>query len=112
MSATVIFGFEPSSFPHETGKAPPRDRLHANEVQAIGNAKIEDPDHVLMGDLPGENQLLLETEQNIGISGQISTNDLERHQTVQFAVPRFIDGPHPTLAEDLQNLIAGIEGRS
>ena len=48
---------------------------------------------------------MFETLQNVGVISQIRSNNLDRHQSVQFAVAGFVDGPHAALPEHMQDLV-------
>src|ERR1035438_1962551 len=83
--------------------------LHADEADALSLAQVENADHVLMRDVAGENELLLEARKNRGIRRQFRTDDLERDQAVELAVPSLVDGAHAALPENAKDLVAFTE---
>src|SRR6266566_2428505 len=82
------------------------DVLHRDEFHALGFTDVENSNHVLVGDLPRENQFLFEAFQHDPGIGKLGLDDFNGHQTVQFAVFRLIDGTHRALAQDFQNFVA------
>src|SRR5689334_17328948 len=97
-------------FTYQRRQASSPDVFHADEVQVVGNAEIEDANHVLVGNLAGQNQFLLKSLQDIGISGQVGTNDLERDYPVKLTVPGFVNRTHATVTQQLQDFIPGLQG--
>src|SRR5208282_3172770 len=83
--------------------------FHADEADALRLTQIENADHVLVRDVAGENELLLEARQNGRIHRQFRTDDLERNQPVKFAVAGLIDGAHAALPEHSHDLVASTE---
>ena len=77
----------------------PVDVFHADETDALGLPQVVNADHVLVRDIAGENELLLEAQQNRGIGCQFGTDDFERDQAVQFAVAGLVHGAHTALPE-------------
>ena len=86
-------------------EVPPLDELHGDELEALGHAQVINADDVLVGDLAGQDQLLLEAREDLGIAGQFGADDLHRQQAVQLAVPGLVDRPHAAFPEHLENLI-------
>ena len=87
------------------------DKLHGDELDAVGLPEIENANHVFVGYLPRENQLLLEAVKNFRIDGKFRANDFQRDEAVHFAVARFIHSAHAALAEELQDFVARSEDR-
>ncbi len=85
---------------------PPFDVIHGDELASIRAAQIEDPDHVLVRHLAGENQLLLEAPENIGMAGQLRADHLESYQPVQLMIARLVYSAHAAFAQPLQDLVA------
>ncbi|PYT31590.1 MAG: hypothetical protein DMG57_04730 [Acidobacteria bacterium] len=56
---------------------------------AVPKSKI--PNHILVRDLPREDQLLFEAPQNVGTPGQLRPDDLERCQPIELMIPDLID---------------------
>ena len=59
-----------------------------------------------MGNFSGEYQFLLETREDVGISGQFRFDDLQCNQTFDFAVRRFVNRAHSTAAQPTDNFVA------
>ena len=93
-------------FHQDALQIPPFDVIHRDELASIGAAEIEDPDDVLVGDLPGENQLLFEAAENIGMAGQLRADHLEGYQPVQLMIARLVHRAHAALAQPLQDFVA------
>ena len=85
------------------------DELHGDELHAIGFVQVVNADDVLVRDLPGQHQLLLEARQDGGIPGQVGTNDLQPNNALDFHVAGFIDRAHAAHAEQLLDLVAAAE---
>ncbi len=83
--------------------------FHADEADAVGLTQVVNADHVLVGDVAGENELLLEALQNRGIGRQFGTDDLERDQAVEFAVAGLVHRAHAALPEHAQDFVASTE---
>src|SRR5437763_204853 len=83
--------------------------LHGDELQAIGVAQVVDPNDILVSDLMGEYQFLLETIENGGVSRQFRSNHFERDHAIHFAIPRPVNRAHAPFAEKLENLVASPE---
>ena len=56
-------------------RSSPVDVFHADEANALRLAQIVNADHILVRDVTGENQLLLEAGEDCGIGGQLRTDD-------------------------------------
>ena len=82
------------------------DVLHRDEFHALGFTDVENSNHVLVGDLPRENQFLFETLQHDPGIGKLGLDNFNGHQPVQLAVFRLIDRAHRALAQDFQNFVA------
>ncbi|MFZ0981063.1 MAG: hypothetical protein WAN23_16790 [Candidatus Acidiferrales bacterium] len=59
-----LLGTQPTLVIEEGFEVLPLDELHGDELDSACFAEIEDPNHVAMRDLAGENQLLLEALKN------------------------------------------------
>ena len=81
------------------------DEVHGDELDAIGFAKIENANDVFVRDLPGQDQFVLETGENVGPAGEFGTNDFQRDETIDFAISRFVDRAHASFAEELQDFV-------
>ena len=90
---------------HQAAQVLTLDELHGDELHAVGLAQVVNADDVLVGDLGGEKQLLLEAVNDGLVAGQIGADDFQRHHAIQFDVPGFVDRAHPTFAEDLQHFV-------
>ena len=97
---------------HQAAQVLTLDVLHGDELHAIGFAQVVDPDDVLVGDLGGQKQFLLEAVNDGLVAGQVGPDDFQRHHAIQFAVARFVDRAHPAFAEDLQDFVALAENRA
>ena len=79
------------------------DVRHRDVLDAVDLSEVVNADDVLVGDLAGEQELLLEPALDIlrpvGILRRLRANDLQRDGDVQLRVPRLIDGAHPADAE-------------
>ncbi len=104
-----LLGREFSLAAQERAEVVAIDVFHADEADTIRLAQVVNADHVLVRDIAGENELLLEAQQNRGISCQLGPDDLERDQAVQFAVAGLVHGPHTALSEHTQDFVASAE---
>src|SRR5439155_5925739 len=84
----------------------PLDVVHADELDPLRFAQVENADHVLVRHLPGQDQLLLEPPQHLLLIGELGTDHLERHDAVELAVARLVDRPHAALAQQFEDFIA------
>ena len=80
--------------------------FHGDELHAFSLAEVVDAHYILVGDLPGKNQFLLEPSQNLAIGCEFWPNDLERDKSVHLVVPRLVDGSHAAFPELLQYFVA------
>ena len=90
----------------------PLDVLHRDELHPLGRPEVEDPDDVGVRDLARRDQLVLEPFEDLPVPGEVAADDLDRHESVDLAVSRLVDGPHPPLAEQCQDLVAVSEDAS
>src|ERR1019366_9372184 len=81
------------------------DKLHGDELHALGFAEIVNADHVAVGDLMSEQQLLLETGEDRGVRSQFRPDNLQCDEPVKFAIGGLVDSAHTALAEQLENFI-------
>ena len=88
------------------------DEFHGDELHAVGFAEVIDPHHVLVRDLGGEDELLLEAIDDGLTTGQVGANYFQRNRAVQFNVQRLVDGAHAAHAEYIEYLVAPTEHRS
>src|SRR5664280_461937 len=75
------------------------DELHGDELHAVSFVQIVNANDVLMSDLAGKHQLLLEASEDGGISGEVRANYLEAGDPLDFYVAGFVDGAHAAHAE-------------
>jgi hypothetical protein len=112
ISATSSAGSAPRSlrsrpaFFEESLKVLPLDELHRDKPGVIGLADVEDPHHVPVGHLSGENDLLLEALQDIRVVSQVRPDDLEGHHAVELQISRSVHRPHAAEADQLFDPIA------
>ncbi len=89
------------------------DKRHRDVLEAVDLADVVDADDVLVGDLAGEQQLLLEPllehPRRARVGGHFGADHLERHRHAQLFVPRLVDGAHAAGAEQLDDVIAVAE---
>ena len=90
---------------HQAAQVLTLDELHGDELHAVGLAQVVDPDDVLVGDLGGQKQFLLEAVNDGLVAGQIRADDFQRHHAIQFDVARLVDRAHPAFAQDLQDFV-------
>ena len=87
--------------------------FHREVVRPVHFAQVVGPDHVAVGDLAGEADLLLEALERDAASDQcFGTERLDRHGLLQLAVERPVHHTHPARPEDLLHLVAVGEQRS
>ena len=83
---------------------------HRDVLEAVDLADVVHADDVLVRDLAGEQQLLLEPllEHAGGgrIVGHLGPHGLERHGHAQFGVPRLVHRAHAAGAEQLDDVVA------
>ena len=104
-----VFGRELSVAAQDGPQILAVDVLHADETNPIRFAQVKNADDIFMRDVARENELLLEAQQDRGVRRQFRTNHLQRDQTIQFTVARFVDGTHAALSQDAQNFVASAE---
>ena len=86
------------------------EERHRDVLEAVDLADVVDADDVLVRDLAGEQQLLLEPllehagGQRIG--GHFGTDGLQRHRDAELGVPGLVDGAHAARAQQLDDVIA------
>ncbi len=85
------------------------DELHGDELDAVGFVQVVDADDVLVRDLAGQHQFLLEARQDGRIAGKVGTNDLQPDDAFHFHVAGFVDCAHAAHAEHLVDLVAAAE---
>jgi hypothetical protein len=96
----------------EVAKVLPFDKLHGDELDAVGVAQVVNADDVAVGNFTGENYFLLEALQNLGITGQFGTDHFQSDGAAQFAVLCLVNGPHAAFADHLENLVTSAQHRS
>jgi len=62
--------------------------------------------YIFLGDLPGKNQFLLESLQNLFVDRQLRPDHFQSDQAVELEVPSFVDGAHAAFAKNLHNFVA------
>src|SRR5215207_9778432 len=72
-------------------------------------AKIMDGDDVRMTDCRGGAGLTPETLRRAFVEDEVLMEDLDRHYIADVQAPGAVDGPHPALAQPLDELVLGIE---
>ena len=85
------------------------DKLHGDELHSVGVAEIVDANDILVSDLMGEQEFLLESRQDRCIGGEFRPDQFQSHGTVKFPVVGFVDGAHPALTQQLQDLVAATQ---
>ena len=85
------------------------DVLHGDELHAFGFAEVVDADDVFVGDLGGEEELLLEALDDGAVAGELGTDDLEADGAADLDVPGFVDGAHAADAEHLDDFVTVAE---
>ena len=83
------------------------EQLQGNEWRAIGLADLENLDDVGMME-PGDSLGLdPDAGQMIGAAPSVSTDHLHGNLAIQSPLPRPIDDPHTSLAQQVEDLISG-----
>ena len=90
----------------------PFDELHGDELDAFGIAQIEDAHDILVRDLAGEQEFLLEAGENGRVGGELGADEFESNGAVEFAVAGFVDGSHAAFAQQVQDFVAAAENVS
>ena len=89
------------------------DVRHRDVLDAVDLSEVVDADDVLVRDLPGQQQFLLEATLDVlrrfRVVRSLRANDLQRHGDVQFGVPGLIHGAHPADAQLPENRVARSE---
>ena len=75
------------------------DERHGNEAETADIAHVVDTQDVLMGNLAGENQLLLEALQRIRLADGSVAHDFDGYGAVQVFIVGLINSAHAALAE-------------
>ncbi len=101
-----FFGGQLASLAEEFLKVVPLHELHGDEFEAVGFAKIENTVYVFMGNLPRQDQLLLEPADDLGLLRQFRANRLEGYYFVELPIPGFVDRPHAAFAQQFHNFVA------
>ena len=87
---------------------------HRDVLDAVDLAEIVNPDDVLVGDLPGEQQLALESAfdflRRLRVGREnLRSNHLDGHRDAQLRIPGLIHGPHAAHAELPDDVVAAPE---
>ena len=88
------------------GERLPREQLHHDERLAVHLAGVEDRDDVRVRERGGGTGLGLEPRPDLGIAGQVGTQQLHRDRTPEAAVGAGAHLAHPALADDLSKFVA------
>ena len=86
------------------------DERHRDVLEAVDLADVVDADDVLVRDLAGEQQLLLEPllehPGGLRVGGHFGADGLERHRNAELGVPGLVHGAHAARAQQLDDVIA------
>ena len=86
---------------------------HRDVLDAVDLAQVVNADDVLVGDLPGEQQFLLEPALDVArggrISGHFRPDHFQRHHHAELAVPGLVDRAHAADAKQLHDDVARTE---
>src|SRR5208282_4779903 len=85
------------------------DVLHRDEFHAVGIAQVINTYHVLVRDLPGDNQFLLESLENLRTPSQFRTDYYESDQAIDLRVARRVDSAHAPFAKHFHDVAAAAE---
>ena len=88
------------------------DELHGDELDAVDFTKVENADHVFVGDLARQNQLLLEAPQYFFVQRKFGTNHFQRHEAIELQVPRLVHRAHAAFAKHLHDFVSRAEPRA
>src|SRR4029077_783916 len=99
-------GFELAVRAERAFQVPAVDEVHRNELDAIELCQIVNADYILVSNLPGENQFLLEAAQDFRILGQARPDDLQRYDAIQLQVAGLINRAHSALADPPHDLVS------
>ena len=91
------------------------DVRHRDVLDAVDLSEVVNSDDVLVRDLPGEEQLALESPLQVLGGGLIvcnlRPNHLQRDRDAKLGVPRLVDGAHAAEAKQSGNAVTGAELR-
>ena len=86
---------------------------HRDVLDAVDLAEIVNADDVLVRDLAGEDQLLLEPAlhlpRRIRVARRLGADDFERDPLPELRVPHLVHRAHPANAQHFDDVIAGAE---
>ncbi len=89
------------------------DERHRDELDAVDLAEVVDADHVPVGHLPRQQQLLLEAAlQHRGrarLGRHLGPDDFERDDDAELGVPRLVDRAHAAAAQETNDVVARTE---
>src|SRR5437016_848397 len=94
-----------SPFPQQRFQIAALDIFHGEKLHPIGLAKVVDPDHVLVRNLPRQDQFLLEALENRRGVREFRTNDFQSDQAIEFAVLGLVNRSHATFAQQMKDLV-------
>ena len=83
------------------------DELHREEALALVLSDVERARHVLVGHAAGELHLTTEPLQHTGGVHELAAENLQRNDLVELRIPGAVDAPHPTYADEADELISG-----
>ena len=95
-----------SPFPQQRFQIAALDIFHGEKLHPIGLAKVVDPDHVLVRNLPRQDQFLLEALENRWGVREFRTNDFQSDQAIEFAVLGLVNRSHATFAQQMKDLVS------
>lgn len=98
--------------PQDGGEVVALHVRHRDVFDAVDLAEVVNAHHVLVRDLAGEEQLVLEPLFGLGrraAAPAVRANDLERDGDAELGVPGLIHCPHPAGAQQLDDVIARTE---
>ena len=103
-------------FPEHGREIPAFDVRHRDVLDAVDLSEVVNPDDVLVRDLPGEEQLALESPLQI-LGGRLIVcnlrpNHLQRDGDAKLGVPRLVDGAHAAEAEKSRDAVPAPELRA
>lgn len=79
--------------------------LHHQVKQAILLAEIEQFEDMGVIERRNRLRLALEPSEKVGIVGKLGIDDLDRHVTIDSRLPRLVDRCHPSLAQQVADLV-------
>ena len=80
--------------------------LHGDVSDSACLSQIEYADDVAVRNFPRQDEFLFEAPQDLRMTGEVGTNQLQCNQTLQFDVSRLVNRPHPALTEQLKDFVA------